>query len=371
MGKSRFEQLCLEEAETLVEQLLKSAHDSGGDGFDPKVTAFDSVANVLTALVYGKRFPDGDKRLRDIVENQGSFDDVGKQAGALMVFPWLRHIPFTSLHAAWKKVLKLAEADAAVSEPEVRRITEKFSAADEPQCVAEQFLKQRGVKPQEGSSTGIQAKLVRTDNITTNIETIFGAGTDTSVMTIVWATLFFMHCPEVQQKGYEEIKNKIGLDRPVGCDDRIALPYVEAILLEIWRRGNLVPLSVQRRNLYDTHVNGYFIPKHSAIVANLWNVHRDEKHFPEPMTFRPERFIDAETGKIDRSLPLIPFSAGKRACVGEPIARMELFLFLANILQRVEILQPVNSKQLPSLDDFKTGITLHPAPFKINVRSRI
>jgi len=111
------------------------------------------------------------------------------------------------------------------------------------------------------------------------------------------------------------------------------MPYTEATLMEVHRIASIVPLSLFHKTSKDTTLGGYFIPKGSSIMPHLWNVHYDPEYFPEPEVFKPERFL-TDDRKVKRCDQLIPFSIGKRQCIGESLARMELFLYFTSMLQR-------------------------------------
>ncbi|XP_014679542.1 PREDICTED: cytochrome P450 2D14-like [Priapulus caudatus] len=89
----------------------------------------------------------------------------------------------------------------------------------------------------------------------------------------------------------------------------------------------------------DIKLEGYSIPARAMVIANFTAILNDPKYFPEPEMFSPERHLDAE-GKFVKIEAVIPFSIGRRACPGEALARMELFLFFTSILQNYDISLP-------------------------------
>ena len=75
------------------------------------------------------------------------------------------------------------------------------------------------------------------------------------------------------------------------------------------------------------------------MLTNIYAIHHDPAHFPEPNTFKPERFL--EDGRFQSHSHVMPFSMGKRSCLGESLARMELFLFLTAILQVINVVHGI------------------------------
>ncbi|CAK5088305.1 unnamed protein product [Meloidogyne enterolobii] len=116
--------------------------------------------------------------------------------------------------------------------------------------------------------------------------------------------------------------------------------------------ANLVPLNVAHKLTRDVKIDGYYIPKDTTIIPQISAVLADGEVFENPEEFNPERFLD-ENGKLKKVDELIPFSIGKRQCLGEALARMELFLFLGNLLNKYKFM-PGNDG-IPSLKRINGG----------------
>ena len=153
---------------------------------------------------------------------------------------------------------------------------------------------------------------------------LFGAGTETTSSAITWALLFFLHWPHVQDKCFKEISDVIGTQRPPRVQDRAQMPYFEATISEVLRKGNIVPFSVLHGLNNDVSLQGYVIPRDAIVFPDLGSVLEDAKVWGDPENFRPERFISPD-GKAKREDELIPFSMGKiRQDLG--LCRSELWL---------------------------------------------
>ena len=96
----------------------------------------------------------------------------------------------------------------------------------------------------------------------------------------------------------------------------------------------------------------------------MWAVHNDPNLWKDPEIFNPERFLDQQ-GNFINSNRVIPFSVGPRHCLGEQLARMQVFIFLVGMVQRFEFLPDPASKTLPTIDDGSPGIGFIPIPYKI------
>ena len=117
-------------------------------------------------------------------------------------------------------------------------------------------------------------------------------------------------------------------------------------MLESLRIVSFAPFAVPHYASADITVGEYVIPKGSGLFPMLINVHYDPDHFPDPHSFKPERFLDNE-GKFKHDDRVIAFGTGKRICPGQGLAEKEFFLFLIGILQRFDI-TPAPMQELPS-----------------------
>jgi cytochrome P450 len=85
------------------------------------------------------------------------------------------------------------------------------------------------------------------------------------------------------------------------------------------------------------------------MFANILHVHFDEKYWNEPEKFNPNRFYDEATNLFKTDDHLIPFSVGKRFCLGQSLAEKEYFLFFTGLLQKFTLSAPNGGKDLPAI----------------------
>ena len=119
----------------------------------------------------------------------------------------------------------------------------------------------------------------------------------------------------------------------VSLDNKPDLPYTNAVLLESMRIATIVPMALPHVTTEDIEVKEFIIPKDSIIFPDILNVHYDPGHWKDPETFNPDRFYDEATNTFKNDDHLIPFSVGKRYCLGQSLAEKEYFLFFANLFQ--------------------------------------
>ncbi|TFY80567.1 hypothetical protein EWM64_g3445 [Hericium alpestre] len=131
--------------------------------------------------------------------------------------------------------------------------------------------------------------------------------------------------PEVQEKAWREIDRVVGEDRTPVLEDWESLPYVQAIVKEVFRLRPPLPLAVPHYTTADERVDDYLIPKDTMILVNLWAIGQDPEAFDSPEAFNPDRFLTSEFGTkpgADDSGRRhdLHFGYGRRFCVGLHLA---------------------------------------------------
>lgn len=162
--------------------------------------------------------------------------------------------------------------------------------------------------------------------------TVFSAGHETTAVTLTWAFYVLSQHPEVAARLHEELDTVLGGRVPTFAD-LPALTYTEKVLKETMR---LYPpaWSVTRETIEPvTLAERYALPKGAMLMVNIYGIHRDERYFPDPLTFDPERWTP-ENEKTMQRYQYLPFGAGPRVCIGNSFAMMEARLVLATLAQR-------------------------------------
>eukprot|EP00253_Pinus_taeda_P024720 PITA_24720 len=194
---------------------------------------------------------------------------------------------------------------------------------------------------------------------------IFVAGSDTTAETIEWAMAELIRNPGRLKRAQAELEEVVGLNRRMEESDTERLPYLRAVVKEVFRLHPAGPLLVPHRADSDCEITEFVIPKHSRVLVNVWGMGRDPKIWKEPLNFVPERFIDDEMCRsVDykgKHFELIPFGAGTRICVGLPLASRIVHLTLGSLIHSFEWAPPKGTRAEELDMSEKFGLALQKA----------
>lgn len=194
-----------------------------------------------------------------------------------------------------------AEIDELVDyiEDEIKETAESFDPDSEPNNYVHAYKKEALARP---GSTYSEIQLLSA------CYDLFIGGTGSVSSTIRWAILLLCYHPEIQERMHKEIRDQVGSSLP-GQADRSKMPYIDAVIMEIQRFVNLVPMGVTRRPLKATKLMGYDIPEDAIVAPFLTNVLHNPKLYPNPEKFDPMRFLGPD-GSIIKDPNFIPFQTG-------------------------------------------------------------
>lgn len=356
LGHHSMEDRIHEEVKAFVE-VLDSSSAKPLDIHDLVQTA---VANVICSLMFGRRFdynnPQFKKYVRGIDEN---FKNIGLSA-IVNFFPMLEHLPGDPFN--FKKIFKNIENMEEFLSTAVRDHMRAYKETNINDFI-DAYIKEMKLREKTDPDTSLNE-----EQLSKVIGDLLIAGTETTTSTILWALVYMLHYPDIQKQIQKEIDDNIELDRLPTLADRPHLPLLDASIMEIQRIGNVVQLLLGRQTPKDITFGGYTIPKEAIIIPNLGSVMTDKELWGDPENFRPERFLEYSQKNNQKPGAFIPFFIGKRSCLGEPLAKAELFLLLAGMLQQFEFTCPLGHELPPLKGVF--GITNMPHPFSIQIRRR-
>ncbi|XP_015679159.2 cytochrome P450 2J5-like [Protobothrops mucrosquamatus] len=349
LGKKSIEHRIEEVAQTLVE----SFRQTKGQPFDPSFPVINAVSNVICALSFGHQFGPEDENFQKLIQ---ALETVVKYTGGFfqamnIAFPQLmKYVP-----GPHKDGLASMEVITSFAKQEIEKHKES-SSLHEPQDFIDHYLLQMEKSRNDSNST------YNEENLAQCIFDFFGAGTETSLITLKWALLLLTNHPDIQEKVQKEIEDVFGFSRSISYQDRKKLPYTNAVIHEIQRVKYVFVAGAPRQSTKDVKMKGYHIPKRTMIMADLRSVLLDPEQWETPEEFNPNHFLDKDGKFIERE-EFLPFGIGERVCMGELLARIEIFIFLTSLLKAFSFRLPAGVKVLNEAPIVKA--TMNPHPYKL------
>nr|AAA41043.1 cytochrome P450 [Rattus norvegicus] len=349
MGKKSLEEWVTKEAGHLCDAFTAQA----GRSINPKAMLNKALCNVIASLIFARRFEYEDPYLIRMVKLvEESLTEVsGFIPEVLNTFPALLRIPGLADKVFQGQKTFMALLDNLLAE---NRTT--WDPAQPPRNLTDAFL------AEVEKAKGNPESSFNDENLRMVVVDLFTAGMVTTATTLTWALLLMILYPDVQRRVQQEIDEVIGQVRCPEMTDQAHMPYTNAVIHEVQRFGDIAPLNLPRITSCDIEVQDFVIPKGTTLIINLSSVLKDETVWEKPHRFHPEHFLDAQ-GNFVKHEAFMPFSAGRRACLGEPLARMELFLFFTCLLQRFSFSVPVGQPR-PSTHGF-FAFPVAPLPYQL------
>lgn len=345
-GALNMEPLILEE----INYFMKELRENAGKIVDIKPLLMRTTSNNVNILITGKRFDYNSPELRKLISIMNTSEHI-PTVSLNSFFPWLAKLPGSNKLLKREAIRNYFDGlDNAVAGIIQSTVNDHAIGLDDNYIHAfltEKYKRQIANGTDENFTDLSLRHLARS---------MLLAGTETTATTLHFSLLHLTMNPEIQKKVQDEIDAVIGAERLPSYNDRTKMPYTEATIMEVYRMSSAIPLSIPHRNREEVRIQGHNIPKGTMVIPNLWSVHHDEKFWGDPHTFRPERFIGSD-GQFVKAERIITFSLGKRACIGEPLVRMETFLYLVSLLQIFTFVPPNGEK--PTLDPYP-GIVIRP-----------
>ncbi|PIL25709.1 cytochrome P450 [Ganoderma sinense ZZ0214-1] len=287
-----------------------------------------SGANIMEATYGIKVLPEDDPFIELAEAGQEAVSKCAIGFYFVEIFPLLRHVPawfpgagFQRQAAVWHEAatrqLHVPYADY------VRR--EELGKADE--CMAKALAE----------AYGTDDVAVRHAKMATATMYMGGVETVAAVMHTFFLTMLLY--PDVQARARRELEAVVGTHRLPTFDDLGAVPYIDALIKEVLRWAPIVRLDLPRRLREGDVYNGYYLEKDSIVIVNIWSILHDDKMYPDPHAFTPERFLN-DDGKLNTDIldpQDVAFGFGRRMCPGRFMAYETLWIAIATLLSCAEI----------------------------------
>jgi cytochrome P450 len=291
--------------------------------------------------------------------------DHGSQAtapGAFMVdiLPFLAKVPawfpgagFKLLAREWREIL-----EEMVSAPH-KLVKDQMVAGIAPVSFTSNLLEGSDISAEEDHAVKWSAF------------SLYAGGADTTVSAIYSLFLAMTLFPDVQKKAQAEIDAVVGPDRLPSFADRDSLPYTEALVTEVLRWNVVFPTGFPHCVSEDDIHDGYYIPKGSMVIPNVWSMLNDPQTYANPTQFNPERFLAKDGREPEMEPRTVCFGFGRRICPGLHLADASIWISTAMSLAVFDISKVVENgvEVTPEVDPLP-GTSSHPKPFKCSIKPR-
>ncbi|BFZ03334.1 hypothetical protein BsWGS_06373 [Bradybaena similaris] len=321
-----------------------------------------SVANVICSIIIGHRFSTDDKQFIQCCEYFRSIVVDLESTNLVNFYKFLQYLPGDMFGAKsiGRKAKFILENFASRF---VRRKGYQEYDVNNLDNFVSLYVFEMNKKIKSGEPTTMSE-----ENLIKTVFDLFGAGMETMSTSLLWCVLYMVHYPEVQEKVYLEIEKEVGVVRLPNMSDKSRLPYMNAVIMEVQRISSIVPLNLTRFCSKNITIGGYTVPAGTQIIPSLDSILFDKKIWGDDVdSFKPERFLD-EDRKVRYPEQFVPFSLGKRMCIGEAMAKMELFMFFGAMIQKFKFIAP--DPAFPPPLEALFGLNVTPVPFKVRAIER-
>lgn len=352
MGKQSMEERILGEIQYVIRELEASV----GKTMSPQVMFHNVSSNIICQVLFGRRYNYDHYNIRTIIR---CFTENAKLASSPWSvlydsFPIIRGLPLPFAKAFKNVVTCTGITKGVVAELKKNRVP------GSPQHFVDCYLDELDKRGEETDAFSEKQMIMYCLDL-------YFAGTDTTSNTLLTGFLYLSTHPQIQERCQKEIDEVLaGKDEPT-FDDRHNMPYVQAMIHEVQRVANTVPLSVTHCAIKDTELHGYSIPKGTLIIPNMVSVLKEKGQWKHPDQFNPDNFLNSQ-GEFVKPEAFLPFSAGPRMCLGEGLARMELFFITVTLLRKFRFTWPEDAGEPDYTPVY--GVTLTPQPYRMQVELR-
>ncbi|KAJ7698615.1 cytochrome P450 [Mycena rosella] len=351
------------ENKSLLRKLL-----SDPDNFD--TNARDCTSSLILVLAYGYPSNTGDPLgLIKIAQEAMEGFAVASEPGRWWVdsVPALRFLPAWLPGASFQRAAQRMRADLnKLFDIPYEFVRKEISAGRPNPSFLLSYLEEKN-----GQETPEEEDLVQ--GFAT---ALYSGGAETTPSALTSFILAMALNPAVQDRAQVELDALLSSaqcsspTRLPTFEDRDQLPYISAIVKEVWRWNPSVPLGLPHVVTEDDVYRGYRIEKGSIIWANVWAILHDEEIFPEPLKFSPERYLTDDSDRAGATVAAA-FGFGRRICPGMHIAENSVFIAITTILCMFRISKSVDEhgKAVEPAIEYD-GFISHPRSFKCKIEVR-
>lgn len=316
------------------------------------------TASTIMTVVYGYEMAPRNDLFASIADRASEMLTNSFFPGAALVnaFPAMKHLPEWCPGAGFKKFAR-----------ECRKLTRELR--DKPYAFVQKQMAE-GVAPHSMVSEMLEHH--EEEAVIKSVAgTTYAAAVETSSSALSAFAMAMIMFPSVQQKAQAEIDQITGGTRLPDFTDRPSMIYLEATYREVLRWCQVTPLGVPHMTTDHDVYEGFFIPKDTIVLANIWAMTHNEEKYPSPMEFSPERYIAAD-GSLTDDIAEQQFGFGRRICVGKYLAEASVWIAMVTMLAVFNINKAMDEdgREIDIAPEFTPGVIIHPKPYPFSISPR-
>lgn len=330
-------------------ELASILHNTPAKCVDPFEAVEQTVVDVVYRICFGPSGSTRDELGKELIRMLQNTRKVLLRVQMTEFLPWAswlfrRHVEHFELSLNTFDRLVRAKVAQLVAD----RTRDNDGNYGHAECMVDALHDMYQEMKQQGQLNEID---LTEDQLLMTIQDLIGAGSEAVVSYVHWAILYMAKYPDVQGRLRDEVLHSVGQTRNPSKADRPAMPYTESFMWEVLRHACVAPLSLPHSATSDVVIEGYFVPKDTIVLANLYSTVWDPDVWGDPHNFRPERWLNSQDNSVSRDLvdQLLCFGVGRRKCLGAQLARVEMFIFTAVLVQKCKF-DPVPGHQPLTLD---------------------
>ncbi|KAF7293082.1 Cytochrome P450 [Mycena indigotica] len=273
------------------------------------------------------------------------------------------HLPFKTFHDKAREGRAMSEK---LVFPPYHQVKKEMAAGEAPHSLVKQLLSLPHADTQSDS-----ADAAFEDAVIWAAGSMYGAGVETTYSTVLNCILAMTMYPEVQRRAQLELDSVVG-DKLPSIENQHETPYLNALLQELLRWHPALPLGIPHRSSKDVVYQGFFLPKNTIAIANVWAITREEDPDFSPEEFAPERFLPRPSGFVPQDPFTYAFGFGRRICPGKALAANSIYILVAYLVHNFSYHLPRNVDGVEEAihPTWRSSLTSFPNPFKCRIVPR-
>jgi cytochrome P450 len=344
-----------------VDWLLKEIEATNERRFTPKKLVMTTTIRIIANWLFSEKFENEDPVLKELIDFDEDMLKLNCQCGYYQILPFLKYFPteFMKTVAAVRTKIDnlfwshLKHHQKTYKNGVVRDIMDALMYS---------YQKEKAKTPNKDLGTIDDLRFLAVD--------AFLGASDTTSSILSWFLLYMIRYQDVQGKLCKELDEVVGRDKLPCSQDTENLPYLRATICEVMRHSVFAPFSAPHKAIRDSVIDGYHVPKDTIVFLNHWRIHHDPKEWDEPALFKPQRFLDTNGNFVGwNTLPgFIPFGFGRRSCVGQALAKMQLFTMTSRLLHQYRFEIPDGESE--PVFDGEISAVRYPKEYKLIAKKR-